>query len=145
MARETTDPTGRTGIDGSVPEGHPAEAFLITHAETSLEEQHRARVRKYLLMMSIRVPALVLAGLVYVWTENPWWSIAIIALSIPLPWAAVLIANDRPPRERGEVQYYRYGGGQTVGPAALAAEPAPRPEPERPVIDGEAIERHDDR
>ncbi len=139
--------------DGSEPRGgqrNAADPFLITRAETSLEEQHRARVRKYLWMMSFRVPALVLAGLVYVWTTNPWWAIGIIALSIPLPWMAVLIANDRPPRKRGEVQYYRFGAGRTVGPAELTTEPggpagpggpAPVVQPPvvRPPVDGPRV------
>ena len=38
-------------------------AVLITEAHTSVEEQHRARVRKYLFIMSFRIPALVLAAL----------------------------------------------------------------------------------
>ena len=33
----------------------------------------------------------------------------IIAASIPLPWMAVLIANDRPPRTAEEVNRYHYG------------------------------------
>lgn len=122
MARDTQDGGGQ--------HDSPSEAFLITRAETSLDEQHRARVRKYLWMMSFRVPALLVASLVYIWTENAWWAVGIILFSIPLPWMAVLIANDRPPRKHGEVQYYRYGGGRTVGPAELSAEPAPPPEPE---------------
>ncbi|GAA3960335.1 DUF3099 domain-containing protein [Gordonia caeni] len=132
MARDTQDGGGR--------HDSPSEAFLITRAETSLDEQHRARVRKYLWMMSFRVPALLVASLVYIWTENAWWAVGIILFSIPLPWMAVLIANDRPPRERGEVQYYRFGPGHTVGPRELAAEPAPppAPDPSGPVIDPDA-------
>ncbi|GAC58335.1 hypothetical protein GOHSU_37_00310 [Gordonia hirsuta DSM 44140 = NBRC 16056] len=117
---------GRTSGGADSAEGKHSrgdeDAFLITRAETSLDEQHRARVRKYLFMMSFRVPALVIAGLVYIWTGSPWWAIGIILFSIPLPWVAVIIANDRPPRRRGEVQYYRFGSGRTVGPAELTAE-----------------------
>ncbi|MFZ2511278.1 MAG: DUF3099 domain-containing protein [Gordonia sp. (in: high G+C Gram-positive bacteria)] len=119
------------------------DAFLITSAEDSLEAQHRARVRKYLLMMSIRVPALVIAGLVYAWTASPWWAIGIIAISIPLPWVAVLIANDRPPRQREDVQYYRFGAGRTVGPGELTAEATSHtpPGPDSRVIDGGLVDR----
>lgn len=119
-----------------------ADAFLITSAGDSLEAQHRARVRKYLLMMSIRVPALVIAGLVYMWTGSPWWAIGIIAISIPLPWVAVLIANDRPPRKREEVQYYRFGPGRTVGPAELSAQSTarPAPEPGPRVVEGGVVD-----
>lgn len=115
----------------------PADAFLITRADTSLDEQHRARVRKYLWMMSFRVPALLIASAVYLWTGSAWWAVGIIALSIPLPWVAVLIANDRPPRKRGDVQYYRFGAGRTVGPPELTAEPAPAPDDPGTIIDPE--------
>ncbi len=75
---------------------------LITAAAPSYEEQHRKRVRKYLTLMSIRVPALLLAALAYGTWHNGLISLAIVAVSIPLPWMAVLIANDRPPRTSEE-------------------------------------------
>jgi hypothetical protein len=75
---------------------------LITAAEPSYEEQHRARVRKYLTIMSFRIPALILAALAYGAWHNGLISLAIIAVSLPLPWMAVLIANDRPPRRSDE-------------------------------------------
>lgn len=90
------------GFGGSSEIGSPDNPVLITEASTSLEEQHRARVRKYTLLMSIRIPALVLAAIAYGVWSNPWISMAIIGLSIPLPWIAVLIANDRPPRSKDE-------------------------------------------
>ncbi|WP_372517428.1 DUF3099 domain-containing protein [Mycobacterium nebraskense] len=75
---------------------------LITAAEPSYEEQHRARVRKYLTLMAFRIPALILAALAYGAWHNGLISLAIVAVSIPLPWMAVLIANDRPPRRPDE-------------------------------------------
>lgn len=83
---------------------------LITDAETSFEDQHRARVRKYMMIMSIRIPALVFAALAYSVWANPWISLAIIGASIPLPWIAVLIANDRPPRSADEPRRYDHHG-----------------------------------
>ena len=75
---------------------------LITAAEPSYEEQHRARVRKYMTLMAFRIPALILAALAYGAWHNGLISLAIVAVSIPLPWMAVLIANDRPPRRPDE-------------------------------------------
>lgn len=91
------------------PNEHAPETFLITEAHASLEEQHRARVRKYLTLMAFRVPALVISGIVYATTQNGFLALGIIILSIPIPWVAVLIANDRPPRAKGEVPHYKYG------------------------------------
>ncbi|MCP2195407.1 DUF3099 domain-containing protein [Williamsia deligens] len=95
------------------------EAILITQAQPSQEDQQRARVRRYLTLMAFRVPALVLAGIVYGATGSGLLALAVIALSIPLPWVAVLIANDRPPREKGEVRQYKWSGEHTA--PAIAA------------------------
>ncbi len=118
---------GRNSTSPHVDEhGHPAskrpgaEAYLITDAPDSLQAQHRARVRKYLFLMAFRVPALAIAGIAYGITGSGLLALAIVAISIPLPWAAVLIANDRPPRKRGEVPQYKYGADHhVVGPPAL--------------------------
>ncbi len=80
-------------------EGRPV---LITRAALSYEEQHRARVRKYLKLMIWRIPAFLGAALAYSIWHNGLLSLAILAASIPLPWMAVLIANDRPPRRAEE-------------------------------------------
>jgi hypothetical protein len=79
---------------------------LITAAAPAYEVQHKARVRKYLTIMSFRVPALILAALAYNVWQNGLISLAIIAASIPLPWIAVLIANDRPPRKAEEARRF---------------------------------------
>jgi hypothetical protein len=77
--------------------------ILITGAQPSADDQHSARKRKYLIMMGLRIPCLILAGLYY----QTWWlALAFVAISIPLPWIAVLIANDRPPRKSEQVNRY---------------------------------------
>ncbi|SDC45619.1 Protein of unknown function [Actinokineospora iranica] len=93
---------------------------LITEAAPSYEEQFAARKRKYMIMMGLRLPCLLLAG---VFHETWWLALGFVALSVPLPWIAVLIANDRPPRKSERVN--RYQRDKT------AIEPA-----ERHVIDG---------
>ncbi|MFI6028520.1 DUF3099 domain-containing protein [Amycolatopsis magusensis] len=94
------------GVGGGVvsePRG-TSEPVLITEAQLSYEEQHAARKRKYMLMMGLRFPCIILAGVFY----QTWWlALAFIALSVPLPWVAVLIANDRPPRKAEEVSRYQ--------------------------------------
>ena len=80
---------------------------MITGAAPAYEDQHRQRVRKYLTLMSFRVPALILAAVAYGIWHNGLLSLAIIVASIPLPWMAVLIANDRPPRRAEEPRRYQ--------------------------------------
>ena len=75
---------------------------LITAAALPYEVEQRERVRKYITLMAIRVPALILAAIAYGIWHNGIISLLIIAASVPLPWMAVLIANDRPPRRAEE-------------------------------------------
>ena len=68
---------------------------LITKAVPAYEVQHSQRVRKYLILMSFRIPALIFATIAYkVWC-NGVVSLMIILISVPLPWIAVLIANTK--------------------------------------------------
>jgi hypothetical protein len=117
--------------------------ILITAAAPAYEVQHRQRVRKYLTIMSFRIPALILAALAYGAWHNGLVSLAIIAVSIPLPWIAVLIANDRPPRRADEPR--RFDGPQRRTPLFPTAErpaieqysqPWPRRETPHPNADG---------
>lgn len=102
---------------------------LITAAAPSYEQQHRERVRKYVTLMAFRVPALILAAFAYGLWHNGLISLLILLASIPLPWIAVLIANDRPPRSSEEPR--RYDAAPTRTPLfPTGARPAleqPRP------------------
>jgi hypothetical protein len=80
-------------------EGRPV---LITAAALPYEEEQRQRVRKYLTLMTIRIPALIFAAVAYGTWHNGLISLLIVGASVPLPWIAVLIANDRPPRRAEE-------------------------------------------
>lgn len=104
---------------------------LITAAAPSYAEQARARKRKYTIMMLARVPCLLLAC-VFI---NTWWlSLAFIVLSIPLPWVAVLIANDRPPRKQEEIN--RYNAERAARRALHAQSEQPAPDPQPRAIEG---------
>ena len=108
-------------------EGRPV---LITRAAHSYEEQHRQRVRKYLTLMSWRIPAFLAAAAAYGIWHNGLVSLAILAASIPLPWMAVLIANDRPPRRAEEPRRFPDAPSRTAlfptaeRPALEAGRPA---------------------
>jgi Protein of unknown function (DUF3099) len=116
---------------------------LITAAAPAYEVQHRRRVRKYLTLMAFRIPALVLAAVAYGIWHNGMVSLLIVAASVPLPWMAVLIANDRPPRRAEEPR--RFDGAQRRIPLFPTAErlaleghsrPAPQPESSPSGTDG---------
>ncbi|HYQ34962.1 MAG TPA: DUF3099 domain-containing protein [Mycobacterium sp.] len=98
---------------------------LITTAAPSYEAEHRARVRKYMTLMAFRIPALILAAIAYGAWHNGLISLLILAASVPLPWMAVLIANDRPPRRSDEPR--RFDDAQRRTPLF--------PRAERPALD----------
>ncbi len=115
-------------------EGRPV---LITAAALPYEEEHRQRVRKYLTLMTIRIPALILAAVAYGIWHNGLISLLIVAASVPLPWIAVLIANDRPPRRAEEPRRFEKSRHRTpLFPTAKRPELGPPrgavPQSERP-------------
>ena len=104
--------------------------MLITAAEPSYAEQYAARRRKYAILMSARIPCLLLAGVFY----QTWWlALTFVVLSVPLPWIAVLIANDRAPRKAEKVARYR---------PDVRALPAPAPRVGVETIDMPQEEAH---
>lgn len=118
------------------------ESFLITTAAPDRDAVFRARKRRYFIMMSIRIPALIIASIVYGVTQNGWIALAIIVASIPIPWIAVLKANDAEPRKHGEVRTYHYGDARNVQPELSNDQGALHPphyddDAAHPVIDSE--------
>jgi hypothetical protein len=76
-------------------------------------------------MMGLRVPFLIAAALLY---RTPWLAVLLILVSIPLPWCAVLIANDGPvrkpvPARRGAFNNQR----ELPGPPREVVESEPDP------------------
>lgn len=78
--------------------------ILITEAQPSYDDQLSTRKRKYFIMMFCRIPCLILAA---VFVNTPWLALTMIAISVPLPWIAVLIANDRPARRASRFNPFR--------------------------------------
>jgi hypothetical protein len=77
------------------------QPILITDASRSQDDQLTSRQKRYVLMMGIRVACLV-AGAILVGAKAPllWLWLPLCALGMALiPWLAVLLANDRPPKE----------------------------------------------
>jgi hypothetical protein len=70
---------------------------LITEAEVSQSEQHAARKRRYAMTMGIRIVFIVLAAAFY---QIVWLMLIFAILGTVLPWIAVVMANDRPPKKK---------------------------------------------
>lgn len=79
-----------------------ARAYLVTGAAISREQEFRSRQRRYVLTMAVRVVLLVAAALVA--RYSVWLAIIFGLTSVVLPWIAVLMANDGPPKSS---KYYR--------------------------------------
>lgn len=92
--------------------------ILITDAQRSYDEELATRKRRYGIMMGMRVPCLVLAALLY---QTPYLAAGLIILSIPLPWMAVIIANDRLPRKMTAFERHREAGGPVDSASDLPA------------------------
>ncbi len=75
---------------------------LITNAARSQEDQLRSRQIRYVSMMGLRTLCLIAGGVLISIQPPllPLWLILCGLGMVFLPWAAVLIANDRPPKSR---------------------------------------------
>ncbi|WP_346619075.1 DUF3099 domain-containing protein [Blastococcus montanus] len=85
------------------PRSRRPEPVLITEAEPSRADQHAARKRRYAITMAVRGVALVLAAVFY---QTVWLMVILAFLGTVLPWVAVLMANDRPPKKRLDPNRY---------------------------------------
>jgi hypothetical protein len=88
----------------SVPQQPAEDPVLITDAAVSYDEELRIRKQRYKVMMGMRIPLMVLAAFCY---QIPWLAVTLLVLSIPLPWIAVLVANDRLPNKSERANRYR--------------------------------------
>jgi hypothetical protein len=85
------------------PRPRRPEPVLITEAEPSMAEQHAFRKKRYAITMGIRIVCLVLAAIFY---KIVWLMLILAILGTVLPWIAVVMANDRPPKKRQHVNRY---------------------------------------
>ncbi len=77
---------------------------VITDAARSPADQFRSRQIRYVSMMAGRAACLII-GAVLISVRPPLlplWLVLCAAGMVFLPWAAVLIANDRPPKSKSE-------------------------------------------
>jgi Flp pilus assembly protein TadB len=81
------------------------EPVLITEADWSRDEQLAMRKKRYAITMGIRAVSVVLA--VCLLHVIPLWAVLTLAvLGTFLPGFAVVMANDRPPKKKLDVNRY---------------------------------------
>jgi hypothetical protein len=98
------------------------QPILITDAPRSQDDQLSSRQRRYVVMMSIRAGCLIV-GAVLVGAQAPllWLWLPLCAVGMVLiPWLAVLIANDRPPKDEHRM-FHRAPRREAPPPRSLAA------------------------
>lgn len=86
--------------------GH--RSVLITDAKRTPYENLRHRERVYAWLQGARVPFLLASGATYMWWQNWIVSALLFAISVPLPWIAVVIANGHgEPRDKRAPKVYK--------------------------------------
>jgi Flp pilus assembly protein TadB len=114
-----------------------AQPALITDAERSPDDQLRSRQIRYVVMMSIRAVCLVIAA-VLVGSNAPmlwlWVPLCVVGMVL-LPWLAVIIANDRPPKEKYRLSNRLHRPEHH--PPELSSQPTEEPAPHK-TIDAES-------
>ncbi|GAA1717795.1 DUF3099 domain-containing protein [Fodinicola feengrottensis] len=113
-----------SSVNGRHPRGRSKDPIVITEAEESLPDQLRKRQIRYALMMGLRVVCLLAAVVVFAAQPPlaPLWVALCIAGMVFLPWMAVLIANDRPPKKASQLRNRWHG----------------HPAPERAITSGQS-------
>jgi hypothetical protein len=108
---------------------------VITNAEPSQDDQLRSRKIRYLIMMSIRALSLILAAVLVSLHVPllPLWLVLCVTAMILLPWLAVIMANDRPPKEQYRLSHRLHGLGRVEESPPNAITPQREPT----VIDAE--------
>ena len=122
-----------TSIGDPSVKKQPERPVLITNAARSQGDQLRSREIRYVTMMGLRVSCLIL-GAILISVKPPLlplWLILCAAGMVFLPWAAVLIANDRPPKSKVA------RAAPPTGNAQRQLDDHPREQPEQRTIDAE--------
>jgi hypothetical protein len=101
-----------------------AHPILITDADEDPEKELRRREIRYVAMMLLRAACLI-GGAAIVVTKPPlWglWAVLCVIGMVLLPWLAVILANDRPPKRRRAPSHT----GEVPGQLSLPPTPSPR-------------------
>lgn len=99
---------------GRPQQSHPSResdgdgVSLITTAKKPRLDDWRHRKRVYAGLQLARIPLLVFAVIAYAWLHSPVLAALIAVISLPLPWVAVLLANEKASdTEKGQPKVYK--------------------------------------
>lgn len=102
--------------------GANAEVFRITGARQGLQDDVRARQRRYIISMSVRTVSVVLAAVL--WNVERHVAMVALVLGILLPYVAVVIANAGRENAPGlPSTFVRDAGRPMIGAPRTEAEP----------------------
>lgn len=110
------------------------QPVLITEAPVNNDDEYDRRRKRYLVMMIIRAACIVGAAMTF--NFSGWLAAAFVVAALVLPWSAVLIANDRPPKQELRFRRFIPDGHRPKELPAAEREPEPDAEqqPARPRI-----------
>ncbi len=81
---------------------------VITDARRSPLDDWRHRRHLYAALQLARIPLLGAAVAAYAWLHSPALAAVFAVISLPLPWVAVLLANEKTDdREKGQPKVYK--------------------------------------
>src|SRR5215472_14738359 len=102
------------------------DPVVITDAPEDPERELRHREIRYVTMMLLRVVCLVGAAVLVAQKPPLWglWAALLAIAAIIIPWVAVVLANDGPPKKRAPVR-----------PAPKVDEPQALEQREHKIID----------
>jgi Flp pilus assembly protein TadB len=94
---------------------HVDQPLVITTARESNDDEFDRRRRRYAVMMALRAVCVLAAALTY--RLSLILALVFVVGGLVLPWCAVIIANDRPPRKRQHHDGYTQGSSERALPA----------------------------
>jgi Flp pilus assembly protein TadB len=89
---------------------------LITDAPKNLDDEFEHRRKRYAIMMAARALCVIAAAVTY--RVSLLLALALIVGGAVLPWCAVLLANDRPPKTARRFRRHAGSSGERALPAA---------------------------
>ena len=87
---------------------------LITSAPENPDAEYEHRRKRYAIMMALRAVAVLVAALTY--HVSIWLAVACLVGGAILPWSAVILANDGPPKKRAKTGFVPPGQEKALPP-----------------------------